>query len=174
MKHIPRGQYLLKPWKNGLGTTQEILVYPEGSDDFLFRLSMAALSQSGPFSLFPGIERTLVLLEGEPIKLNDKVVPLLSPVEFSGEENIEATILAPGLDFNLMCRRGKVVGRVSVLSGVTTFTKDSNFCLIFALTNNVSINELKIQKYDSVLLEDTDRLAQIEGESFLRIDLDFI
>src|SRR3712207_6431371 len=106
MIHLPRSSYTLKPWKNGLGMTEEIYIYPKGDNEFLFRISMAALSQSGPFSLYPGIDRSLILLEGKPISLNDLKVAVLAPVSFRGEENIFATVVAEGRDLNLMCRRG--------------------------------------------------------------------
>ena len=50
------------PWKNGGGETAEIAVSPPGAalDDFDWRLSMARVETDGPFSAFPGIDRTLV------------------------------------------------------------------------------------------------------------------
>jgi environmental stress-induced protein Ves len=53
------------PWKNGLGVTREIAVEPVGAsmDDFLWRVSIADVDTASPFSTFPGIDRTIVLLE---------------------------------------------------------------------------------------------------------------
>lgn len=174
MIHLPRTSYLLKRWKNGLGLTEEIFVYPNGSEDYLFRISMASLSTSGPFSLFPGIDRTLILLEGEPIKLNEKTVPLLSPYKFPGEEEVVATISSPGRDLNLMCRRGKASGEIQVLSGETTFTPATDTCLIFALSEAVSIGRNKLARYDSCFLDHSDSGTIIRGEKFIRIDVRFI
>jgi hypothetical protein len=46
--------------------TTEIAVYPAGAtlDAFLWRVSIADVERDGPFSRFPGIDRTIVLLEG--------------------------------------------------------------------------------------------------------------
>ena len=54
------------PWKNGGGTTAEVAVHPPGAglDDFDWRISMADVAVDGPFSRFPGVDRTLVLAEG--------------------------------------------------------------------------------------------------------------
>jgi uncharacterized protein len=53
-------------WKNGGGKTTEIAVWPPGAslDAFDWRISMATVEQDGPFSEFPGIDRTLALLKG--------------------------------------------------------------------------------------------------------------
>ena len=48
------------PWKNGGGTTREVLKSPASAtiDTFNWRISLAAVATSGPFSLFPeSIER---------------------------------------------------------------------------------------------------------------------
>lgn len=171
MIHLPRSSYSLKPWKNGLGMTEEIYVFPEGAEDFLFRLSMAALTQSGPFSLFPGIDRSIILLEGKPIYLNDQRLLILSPVNFAGEEKIEATIEAVGRDLNLMCRRGKVKGNIQVLYGEASFAEEADFCFIFSLADSVTVGATHLETYDSCLLFREDRGTMIKGEKFLRIDI---
>ena len=47
-------EYRLMPWKNGLGVTREMAVFPSGANlergDFLWRLSSADVGTSGPFS----------------------------------------------------------------------------------------------------------------------------
>ena len=51
------------PWKNGGGETVEVIVHPEGASlsDFGWRVSMATVASDGPFSVFPGIDRTLAV-----------------------------------------------------------------------------------------------------------------
>ena len=80
------------PWKNGLGTTTEIAVHPPGAglDAFAWRVSIADLGASGPFSIFAGYDRTLVQIEGAPMTLShagrgEKRLSLLSPYRFAGE-----------------------------------------------------------------------------------------
>jgi environmental stress-induced protein Ves len=132
---------------------------------------MAALSQSGPFSLFPGIDRSLILLEGKPIKLNDSMVPLLSPVSFPGEEEIMATIETQGRDLNLMCRRGKALGKIHVLSGEIDLVNRFDFCLIFALNDDVRVGTTALKKYDSCLLSGEERKTVIRGGDFLSMTI---
>ncbi len=81
------------PWKNGGGTTLELAVAPPGAtldSGFAWRLSSAEVAASGPFSAFPGLERTLLLLAGDGFRLDfgaRGTVILdrpLEPVRFSG------------------------------------------------------------------------------------------
>ncbi len=153
--------------------TEEIFVYPAGNDDFLFRVSMATLSTSGPFSLFPGIDRSLILLEGKPLKLNDMIVPLLSPVSFPGEKKIVATLESEGRDLNLMCRRRKASGKILIFSDEAGFAEGADFCLIFALTDSVTIGNIHLRRYDSCLILSEEKTTVIKGERFLRIDIAF-
>ncbi len=61
-----RAERVFTPWKNGGGRTAEILAMPEGAglDGFDWRISTAEVAQSGPFSLFAGLDRWLTVLEG--------------------------------------------------------------------------------------------------------------
>lgn len=62
------------PWKNGGGTTSEIAVWPRAAsfDDFVWRVSVAEIAQDGAFSDFPGIDRTIVLLDGAGMDLEHR------------------------------------------------------------------------------------------------------
>ncbi|MXG92013.1 HutD family protein [Nocardioides flavescens] len=56
------------PWRNGLGTTRELARVPD-SDDWHWRLSIATSTGPAEFSSFPGVDRELLLLEGEALEL---------------------------------------------------------------------------------------------------------
>jgi environmental stress-induced protein Ves len=110
------------PWKNGLGTTTEIAVHPPGAglDDFTWRLSIADLGASGPFSTFAGCDRILVQIEGAPITLShegadEHHLRLLSPHRFAGELATYCTLdMPPARDLNVMVRRDRASADVSV------------------------------------------------------------
>ena len=53
------------PWKNGYGSTTELAVEPPDAalDRFDWRVSVAELRGSGPFSTFPGYDRIIVQLD---------------------------------------------------------------------------------------------------------------
>ena len=119
------GEYREMPWKNGGGSTTELLIEPPGATlagGFLWRLSMAAVADSGPFSRFPGIDRTLLLLEGNGLELDHGpqgqawLRGPLEPVAFSGDWTTRGRLLdGPCRDFNVMSDRSKVRHEVRIL-----------------------------------------------------------
>lgn len=110
------------PWKNGKGVTTEIAVGPEGAglDDFAWRVSMADVTEDGPFSTFPGVDRTLSVLEGEGIELSvsgQEEVRLdteSAPFAFPADMHTGAKLIGgPITDLNVMTRRDAFRHRVT-------------------------------------------------------------
>jgi uncharacterized protein len=112
------------PWKNGLGVTREIAIDPPGADlagRFRWRLSIAEIGSSGPFSAFPGYERTIMVIEGHGMDLavgNDPARRLdrrFEPFVFSGDAPAEVRLIrGPIRDFNLMVDRSLLQSRTEV------------------------------------------------------------
>lgn len=116
MRIIRREDYRRMPWKNGQGMTEEILTFPAGSDAdrFDWRVSIAHVGTDGPFSLFPGVDRTIALLEGNGLLLDlpdDRTVTLTGtsdPFSFSGDWSVASRNLGgQTTDLNVMTRRGR-------------------------------------------------------------------
>lgn len=59
-----------QPWKNGGGTTRELLAWPH-AHDWALRVSIARVQRDGPFSAFPGVHRWLSVIEGAGLRLFD-------------------------------------------------------------------------------------------------------
>ena len=122
---LPAADRVATPWKNGGGTTSEIAAFPEGADlnDFDWRISIAEVASDGPFSHFPGIDRTLCILDGAGIFLDiggrlQKLNQRSMPFRFSGDADAKARLLdGPIFDLNVMSRRGSVEHRVLRLGG---------------------------------------------------------
>ena len=66
---IRQSSYTATPWRNGGGTTLEAIRVPAGADSFRWRVSVANIKVSGPFSDFAGYRRTMVLLQGAGLTL---------------------------------------------------------------------------------------------------------
>ncbi len=117
--------YRRMPWRNGAGRTTEIAAHPPGAglDDFDWRISVADVVKDGAFSRFAGVDRTIVLVAGAGMRLegNGAAVLLAGLFEthaFSGDDAVGCTLLAgPVRDFNLMLRRGRGRGGVTVVRG---------------------------------------------------------
>ena len=133
------------PWKNGGGVTYEIARSPQPAEssvsDFDWRASIAQISKDGDFSLFTGIDRVIVLLDGCGVQLcsvgsTDLIHRLdtpLQPFYFAGEQAVRAECLG-GLashDFNVMTRRGVIDAEVCVLKASTAI-EASQAGLLFA------------------------------------------
>lgn len=103
------------PWKNGGGETVEVIVHPEGASltDFGWRVSMATVASDGPFSVFPGIDRTLAVLSGDGMELSIEglgerlLTPQSTPLAFPADAPTSARLTGgPITDLNVMTRRG--------------------------------------------------------------------
>ena len=115
LRPLPAHEYRRERWRNGHGWTREVLRMPEGADDWDWRLSIAEIEHDGPFSSFPGIERILVLLHGNGVRLRfddgelREVVPPYGRVRFAGERALTGELIdGPTHDLNLMWRRDRV------------------------------------------------------------------
>lgn len=124
MRLIRAADLAAKPWKNGGGITYDVAVFPEGAglDGFDWRISMAKVDTDGPFSAFPGIDRTLTLIEGAGMILNvegvDTALDRGAPFVFSGDDKVDARLTEGGiLDLNVMTRRGRFTHAVRAMRG---------------------------------------------------------
>ena len=151
MKLISYQDLIPTPWKNGGGVTRELACHPEGADfaTFLWRVSIAEVNRSGPFSCFPGIDRSITLLSGAGMQLtfaDGKTHPLIAPLvpyQFIGEAALNAQLVDAGCeDFNLMCRRGMVSGEVVVLHRGETIDA-SDFLLLFSARGKWEVSTAK-------------------------------
>lgn len=113
------------PWKNGGGVTREIAASPEGAplDDFDWRVSLADVSADGPFSSFPGVDRTLTVVEGAGMDLmvggeHHIVDEQYWPHDFPGDLETDGRLLGgPVVNLNVMYRRERTTAEVAVVRG---------------------------------------------------------
>jgi len=132
--------YRRMPWKNGGGVTTEIATYPSGAGlgSFDWRVSIADVVADGPFSRFPGVDRVLVLLAGAGIRLAGEGhdADLRGPFDsysFSGDDAIGGGLVAgPVRDFNLMLRRRRARGGVTVVRAAGGRVPAARFRLSYA------------------------------------------
>lgn len=109
MQIIRQASFTARPWKNGGGITHEALRVPASGDPFRWRVSVARIEKSGPFSDFAAYNRIMVLLRGEGavLKFADHVERPLrhvgDMVEFDGGLATHCELAnGPCVDLNLM------------------------------------------------------------------------
>ena len=120
-----------RPWQNGGGSTREIVCWPTGAglDDFDWRVSIASVAASGPFSVFAGVDRTIMLLAGDGLRLQapglDHLLDTLhAPFAFSGDAALHCTLLGgESTDLNAMSRRTRGRAGLRVVSEAMLLTR---------------------------------------------------
>lgn len=112
-------------WRNGGGTTRELVAWPSGQP-WTWRVSVAEVTQSGPFSSFEGVQRWFAVLEGEGVCLTlDGHQHMLrqadQPLKFDGAALTSCALLGGATqDFNLMVSGGSSARMQRVKAGLKT------------------------------------------------------
>lgn len=100
-----------EPWRNGRGITRTVAVDTAGAD-WRWRISLADLSGTAPFSRFPGLDRSAVLVRGTGLALtvdgdSNELERPGQQLDFAGESDVwAATPGGPARLWNVMTRRG--------------------------------------------------------------------
>ncbi|WP_426690348.1 HutD/Ves family protein [Rhodanobacter ginsengiterrae] len=147
-----------QPWKNGLGRTREIAVQPSSAEgsDFDWRISIAEVDSAAPFSVFPGIDRQIVLLDGDGFRMtldNQRTHALtqpLVPFAFPGEARVAVSLAGgPTRDFNLMLRRARVRGEVQAWTGPEARQLPAGTVLVFCAAGSMVTPDGRLHAGDS-------------------------
>ncbi len=69
MEYFDMRKMSVNLWRNAAGETREICTFPPAKRDFYWRASITSIAANGEFSLFPGMERIVTLLEGGEMTL---------------------------------------------------------------------------------------------------------
>ncbi|WP_292938122.1 HutD family protein [Noviherbaspirillum sp.] len=123
MRNLTATDYIPMPWKSGGGSTRQLAISPPSAsiDNFDWRISVAHAATDGPFSLFPGVDRSLILSHGTlSMEVDDGEAVTLTagdePFVFRGEQQIQATLPdGPIADFNVMTRRDRCTHALQML-----------------------------------------------------------
>ncbi|MET9053034.1 HutD family protein [Streptomyces bacillaris] len=165
------------PWKNGGGLTREVAAAPAGADGSDWRVSLADVTADGPFSLFPGVDRTLTVVEGPGMDLvvggeHHIVDEPLWPHDFPGDRPTDGFLLGgPVVNLNVMYRRGRTRAETAVVCGtVRLMAPPGGAVLALSLDDGAVLDGtdprtagadarpgrtgLRLDRYDAVLARD--------------------
>ena len=159
-------------------------MFPPDADfeAFDWRVSLATIAADGPFSVFPGIERTLVLVEGHGMTLDIDGAPMLltqaEPVAaFDGESRVEAKLSrGPSTDFNVMTRTDRCWHRFGrrLLDGESMFVARADVTVLF-LADGDSLElcseeqRINLVRFDAVVLDPDTRWKLQAGQGTIYI-----
>jgi environmental stress-induced protein Ves len=146
---IRQSSFRTTPWKNGAGVTHEAVRVPADGAIFHWRVSVATIAASGPFSDFSGYRRCMVLLAGAGVELRfaDGTRASLREVgaliAFDGGLAAHCELWAGECtDLNLMVSAALPAPRVRVLRLTGTLALDAaaqDSLLIFAIGGAVGV-----------------------------------
>jgi uncharacterized protein len=151
---IPPNDFKRLPWKNGKGETIELAINEGGTlADFEWRISMARVSEDGPFSDFSGYQRQLLLLEGVGISLKHQnsdgqheyqtLATPLAVANFDGGLTTSGRLInGPISDFNLIVKAAKYQSEVHVLKASSLTLPLSQLLFAYAVTGNGEVTHL--------------------------------
>jgi uncharacterized protein len=175
---IRQSSFTAVPWKNGGGITHEAIRVPADGDSFLWRLSVAHIDSSGPFSDFAGYSRSMVLLRGAGLTLkfgNGEQRDLRQTgdsVEFDGAMPTHCDLLqGPCVDLNLMVSKSlRADARVVRVDQSPTALTAPQSALIFSVEAPLLLHgdagqPVRLEPWDlAVFSQGTVGLSRIEPE----------
>jgi environmental stress-induced protein Ves len=124
-----------QPWRNGGGQTRELVRWPEDTSSWRLRISLASVTRSGPFSLYPGVQRWFSVVEGNGVALRVagkeyRLNAASAPLQFAGDAPVQCELLDGATsDLNLMVSGG--VGRMQHAVPGDTWSCDLSQCGLF-------------------------------------------
>lgn len=162
---IKADEYRTMPWKNGRGVTTELFVKNcSDSDKYIYRLSIAGVTENGQFSDFSGYDRKLIMLEGNGVRLKhsegkkSSILTTSNIAEFSGDEETHAELVnGPIRDFNIMTLREKCRSAAEVIHGTKKLSLSCDELLIYAKTSSkiaFSNKELTLESENLFYIQD--------------------
>jgi uncharacterized protein len=154
------------PWRNGRGETREVVAWPPGAslDTFAWRVSVATIDRSGPFSHFPGVSRTLALLSGTGVRLTVggtriELTRCLAAATLRGEEEVHCELMGSTVQmFNVMVR-GETPARIVVSEGTQALAV-ARFRVCYAARGGLACEvgdvTFELDEADAIALDEHD------------------
>ena len=170
-------------WKNGGGVTRQLAIHPPQATaaEFEWRVSIARLDESAPFSEFAGIERCLAVLQGElrlsragtePQTLHERS----APITFAGDTPSHGEVLrGPVLDLNLMYQATRwraSMSRLDLAGGSVRVLPSCILCSLARQDVQLAGRHIELELYDLLMPAGADLLALNAAFSAYRLQLE--
>jgi uncharacterized protein len=178
MQIIRAAEHVTVPWKNGGGTATDIIASPKGAgfDAFDWRLSGAHVGREGPFSLFPGVERCMLILSGGTLVMQGlpqgeaRLGRASEPFVFPGDVQVTATVPDGPIDnLNLMWDRRRFRARVWRASFRTaTSVQPKGVLLAYCETGQIIADGATLSQGDTLV---TEQAVTLSGPAVILADI---
>ena len=151
-QHIALAEAAPLPWKNGGGTTRELLAWPPGVADWHWRMSVAQVEADGPFSVFEGVQRWFAVLDGAGVALalgqegalhTQRLTQQSDAFCFDGALPVDCTLIkGPTQDFNLMVRSAYARAQMQRVRGtLAVIAQEGAVCALWAGASGVVLRD---------------------------------
>ncbi|MCG8285230.1 HutD family protein [Acinetobacter seifertii] len=169
---IRADQYTKMLWKNGAGFTLEI-ARSQGGADFEWRISMADVTTSGPFSLFPNKQRIISVLDGQGMVLHVDDLPAKTLNQddifaFHGESQVQSELVDGAIrDLNLIYDPAKFHARFQWLNDAAeqAFISSADLIFIFNLSGETQVSVegglFQLAAYETLKIEKKSGITSI-------------
>lgn len=137
MQFVHLAQVAPQPWRNGGGTTRELLAWPS-PQAWALRVSVAHIGADGPFSAYPGVDRWFAVLQGAGVELAWEgyvahVTHESTPLHFDGALGPACRLLNGATeDLNLMLQG--VRGAMAIAAPALPWQPPARWRGVFTLT----------------------------------------
>lgn len=174
-RHVIPADYQRKPWKNGRGQTLDILLLPENSAhaNFDLRFALSPISEDGPFSSFPGVDRVTTMVEGTALELlfdaSRRRLEKFKPCRFDAGLTPTAKLIdGPSRVINVMARRDVWdVVECDVTSGVNRYCDEGDLLFLYAVSGASSVTagefEMTLGSSESLFITDAREAIALSG-----------
>jgi uncharacterized protein len=175
---IRKSSFTAEPWKNGGGITHQALRVPPTGDPFHWRVSVAHIDASGPFSEFAAYNRKMVLLRGAGVDLRfaDGAHKTLRKVgelvEFDGALATQCELLNGScVDLNLMVlKSNRVAVRVErFIESLAVRATRGETTLVFPIDRKITLQltagkPVTLEPWDlAVMSQCAGRISRLES-----------
>ncbi|GLV79332.1 hypothetical protein Shyhy02_73320 [Streptomyces hygroscopicus subsp. hygroscopicus] len=137
-----------------------------GTGDFVWRVSVADVAQSGPFSVFEGVDRIITVVDGPGMALtvdgtSHEMAAPYEPFAFCGDSETECELLGgPIVGFNVMVRRADATAGVRIMRDRFVVRPEAGTCVLaVVLDGAVALGR------ESVRLDRLDAALLVEGDA---------
>jgi hypothetical protein len=136
-----------EPWKNQGGWTRTVASAQGADGQTDWRVSVADITAAGPFSVFEGLDRQAVMLQGARLRLRAELPEhdihfngAGSRAAFAGERRLVCDApTEPTALWNVMHRRGRVRAEVSVHSDTVLHLPPARHLFIYVMSGEVEL-----------------------------------
>ena len=179
MQIIRFAELKAEPWRNGGGVTREIARQESEDGGWDWRVSIADVAKAGDFSVFPGMERVLTVIEGELLVLTvdgaGHAMEKYRPFRFDGGAATSAELPTGDIrDLNVITRAAACKGYTSIIElskkrAHPLFEGQLGVLLQGqAVVSEAGAEPVDLGRYDAVTGSDEDS-PEILGRGFLAV-----